>query len=50
MIQRGDIVAHAAAGGTTIAISRTEIVNQWALWWGVTMMIVGSLVGLLSKP
>ncbi len=50
MIQRGDIVARAAADGTTIAISRTEIVNQWALWWGVTMMIVGSLVGLLGKP
>ncbi len=50
MIQRGDIVARLAADGSTIAISRTEIVNQWALWWGVTMMIVGSLIGLLGKP
>jgi uncharacterized oligopeptide transporter (OPT) family protein len=33
-----------------IAISRGEIVNQWSLWWGVTMMVVGSLIGLFSKP
>jgi len=32
------------------AISRAEIVNQWALWWGVVMMVVGSLVSLLAKP
>jgi len=25
-------------------------VNQWALWWGVTMMVVGSLVSLLGRP
>ena len=27
-----------------------EIVNQWSLWWGVTMMVVGSLVALAGKP
>jgi uncharacterized oligopeptide transporter (OPT) family protein len=27
-----------------------EIVNQWSLWWGVTMMVVGSLVSLLGRP
>src|SRR5262249_50433546 len=27
-----------------------EIVNQWSLWWGVTMMVVGSLVSLLARP
>ena len=50
MIQRGDIVARVAADGASIPISRTEIVNQWSLWWGVAMMVVGSLVGLLAKP
>ncbi|HLP08773.1 MAG TPA: OPT family oligopeptide transporter [Opitutaceae bacterium] len=50
IIQRGDIVPRLAADGSTIPISRVEIVNQWALWWGVTMMVVGSLVGLLGKP
>ncbi len=50
MIQRGDIKSYVAPGGVLIKITRGEIVNQWALWWGVTMMVVGSLVGLLSKP
>jgi len=50
MIQHGDIVQRTAAGGTVIAISRTEIVNQWSLWWAVTMMVVGSLVSLLGRP
>ena len=38
------------ANGTIVKISRAEIVNQWSMWWGVTMMVVGSLVGLLAKP
>ena len=33
-----------------VPISRAEIVNQWSLWWGVTMMVVGSLVGLFGRP
>lgn len=50
MIERGDIRAYTAPSGALVAISRAEIVNQWALWWGVAMMVVGSLVGLLGKP
>lgn len=50
MIQRGDIAPRVTAAGKTIAISRGEIVTQWAIWWGVTMMVVGSLVALLAKP
>ena len=50
MIQRGDIASYTAPNGALVAISRAEIVNQWALWWGVTMMVVGSLVGLFAKP
>ena len=50
MIQHGDIVARVGANGTTVPISRPEIVNQWSLWWGITMMVVGSLVGLLARP
>ena len=29
---------------------RAEIVNQWSIWWGVAIMVVGSLVGLFAKP
>ncbi len=50
MIERGDIVQRVLANGTVVPISRGEIVNQWSMWWGVTMMVAGSLVGLLAKP
>ncbi len=50
MIQRGDIKSYTAPSGALINITRAEIVNQWALWWGVTMMVVGSLVSLVAKP
>jgi uncharacterized oligopeptide transporter (OPT) family protein len=50
MIQLGDIAPRIAPNGAAVAISRVEIVNQWSLWWGVTMMVVGSLVSLLGRP
>jgi len=50
MIQAGDIVARVSPSGAVVPISRAEIVNQWSLWWGVTMMVVGSLVSLLARP
>jgi len=50
MIQAGDIVPRVGPTGAAIPINRAEIVNQWSLWWGVTMMVVGSLVSLLARP
>ena len=50
LIKAGEIAPRILPSGVVVAISRVEIVNQWALWWGVTMMVVGSLVGLLAKP
>jgi uncharacterized oligopeptide transporter (OPT) family protein len=50
MIQAGDIVARVGPSGAVVPISRIEIVNQWSLWWGVTMMVVGSLVSLFGRP
>jgi OPT family oligopeptide transporter len=50
MIQMGDIAPRISPTGSTIPISRAEIVNQWSLWWGVTMMVVGSLVSLFARP
>ncbi|MGE5094136.1 MAG: OPT family oligopeptide transporter [Betaproteobacteria bacterium] len=50
MIQAGDIAPRISPTGATIPISRAEIVNQWSLWWGVTMMVVGSLTSLLARP
>jgi uncharacterized oligopeptide transporter (OPT) family protein len=50
MIEHGDIVARIGPTGAVVPISRAEIVNQWSLWWGVTMMVVGSMVSLLGRP
>jgi uncharacterized oligopeptide transporter (OPT) family protein len=50
MIQAGDIVQRISPSGAVVPISRAEIVNQWSLWWGVTMMVVGSLVSLAGRP
>jgi uncharacterized oligopeptide transporter (OPT) family protein len=50
MIQAGDIVQRVGPTGALVPISRAEIVNQWSLWWGVTMMVIGSLVSLLGRP
>ncbi|MBI3286149.1 MAG: OPT/YSL family transporter [Burkholderiales bacterium] len=50
MINRGDIIQRIAPSGKLIPISRVEIVNQWSLWWAVTMMVVGALVSLAAKP
>jgi len=50
MIQLGDIAPRVAANGAVIPLNRGEIVNQWSLWWGVTMMVVGAMVSLAAKP
>ena len=50
MIQAGDIAPRIGPTGALVPISRAEIVNQWSLWWGVTMMVVGSLVSLFARP
>jgi OPT family oligopeptide transporter len=50
MIEHGDIVQRVLPSGKVVPISRIEIVNQWGLWWGVSMMVFGSLVGLFARP
>ena len=50
MIQLGDIAPRIAPNGSVVALNRVEIVNQWSLWWGVTMMVVGAMVSLAAKP
>jgi uncharacterized oligopeptide transporter (OPT) family protein len=50
MIQIGDIAPRTAPDGSLIPLSRVEIINQWSLWWGVTLMVVGALMGLLMRP
>ncbi len=50
MIARGDIAPRPGPTGAIVPLSRAEIVNQWSLWWGVSMMVVGSIIALAGKP
>src|SRR5258706_13675031 len=50
MIQAGDIAPRVSPTGALVPLTRAEIVNQWSLWWAVTMMVVGSIVSLFAKP
>ncbi|WP_374347940.1 OPT family oligopeptide transporter [Chitinimonas sp.] len=49
MIDIGDIHPR-LMNGKMVPLSRAEIVNQWSMWWGVAMMVAGSLTALLGRP
>ena len=34
----------------TAVFGRAWILNNWALWWGIAIMVVASLVSLFAKP
>jgi uncharacterized oligopeptide transporter (OPT) family protein len=37
------------ADGTAV-FGRAHILNYWALWWGIVMMVTASMVALFAKP
>jgi OPT family oligopeptide transporter len=37
------------AAGTAV-FGRAYILNNWSLWWGITMMVVASMVALFARP
>lgn len=45
MISIGEI--HPKADGT---FGRAQLLNTWCLWWGVAIMVAGSLTSLFAKP
>jgi len=45
MISLGEIPPR--ADGT---FSRIHVVNNWALWWGIAIMVVAALTSLFAKP
>ena len=51
MISLGEIVPRAGTivDGTAL-FGRAHILNTWALWWGITMMVVASMVALFARP
>ncbi|HMJ14790.1 MAG TPA: OPT/YSL family transporter [Polyangiaceae bacterium] len=51
MISAGEILPRSGsvAAGTAV-FGRVHIVNTWSLWWGISIMVVASLVSLLARP
>lgn len=45
MISLGEIVPKADG-----SFGRAHLLNTWCLWWGVGIMVTGSLAGLFAKP
>ena len=59
MIQAGEIVPENWAkivqpdGSYNVSdavFGRPHLTNSWCLWWGVSMMVTASMVGLFAKP
>ncbi|MBM4109477.1 MAG: OPT family oligopeptide transporter [Phycisphaerae bacterium] len=42
-------VAKVTAAGEPV-FGRAHILNTWALWWGISMMVVAAMTGLFAKP
>jgi uncharacterized oligopeptide transporter (OPT) family protein len=51
MIAQGEILPKSGsiADGTAV-FGRAHILNTWALWWGIVIMVVASLTALFAKP
>ena len=51
MIAIGEIKPQSGslAGGDAV-FSRVWVVNSWALWWGIVIMVTASMVSLAGKP
>ncbi len=50
MINIGEIQpARIAEDGTRI-FGRAHILNTWALWWGIAIMVVAAMTGLFARP
>lgn len=45
MISIGEILPKADG-----SFGRAQLLNTWCLWWGVAIMVTGSLTGLFAKP
>ncbi|HEX2836604.1 MAG TPA: OPT/YSL family transporter [Phycisphaerales bacterium] len=51
MISKGEIVPKAGSVAAGDAVfGRAYILNTWALWYGIVLMVVASMVALFAKP
>lgn len=54
MISIGEIAPRSGTVGVVgdgaAVFGRTYLLNNWALWWGIVMMVVAAMVSLFAKP
>ncbi|MBU6412144.1 MAG: OPT/YSL family transporter [Planctomycetes bacterium] len=51
MISIGEILPKSGSIAEGNAVfGRAHILNTWALWWGISMMVTASMVALFAKP
>jgi uncharacterized oligopeptide transporter (OPT) family protein len=51
MIRAGEIMPKSGSIAAGDAVfGRAHILNNWALWWGIVMMVTASMVALFAKP
>ncbi|MBX9735525.1 MAG: OPT/YSL family transporter [Phycisphaerales bacterium] len=51
MIMIGEIAPKTGSLAAGDAVfGRTHILNTWALWWGIAMMVTAAMVSLFAKP
>jgi uncharacterized oligopeptide transporter (OPT) family protein len=51
MISIGEIAPKSGSMAAGDAVfTRTHILNTWALWWGIVIMVTASMVSLFAKP
>jgi uncharacterized oligopeptide transporter (OPT) family protein len=51
MISAGEIAPKTGSFATGDAVfTRAHVLNSWSLWWGISIMVVASIVSLFARP
>jgi len=50
MISIGEIKPQRFTEAGEAVFTRAHVLNTWALWWGITIMVVAAMVSLFAKP
>jgi uncharacterized oligopeptide transporter (OPT) family protein len=50
MIAEGEIKPARFTDAGEPVFTRVHVLNNWALWWGISIMVVASMVSLFAKP
>jgi uncharacterized oligopeptide transporter (OPT) family protein len=50
MIHQGEIHPHHLTAAGDPVFTRSWVLNSWALWWGVAILVTSSITSLFAKP